>query len=93
MTGKVGRLAGEIPLRGFGTFQADAQSSPPGTVRDAVLVALKTGYRHIDTAWAYGNGQVEIEVGEAIRASGIPRDEIYIVTKLWVIISILFCVL
>ena len=82
MVGGVGMLMGEIPLRGFGTFQAAAQSSPLGTVRQAVLLALKTGYRHIDTAWAYGGGQVEKEVGEAIRASGIPRDEIFVVTKL-----------
>lgn len=76
------RVMGDIPLRGFGTFQAGAQYSSPGTVKQAVLLALETGYRHIDTAWAYGDGQVEKEVGEAIRVSGIPRDEIFIVTKL-----------
>lgn len=83
MVGEVGKFLREIPFRGFGTFQADAQSSPPGSVKQAVLLALNTGYRHIDTAWAYGDGQVEKEVGEAIRASGIPRNEIFVVTKLY----------
>ncbi len=82
MVETAGSRAGEIPLRGFGTFQADAQSSPPGTVKQAVLLALKAGCRHIDTAWAYGEGQVEKEVGEAIRASGIPRNNLFVVTKL-----------
>jgi 2,5-diketo-D-gluconate reductase A len=45
-----------------------------------VAVALKTGYRHIDTAAAYGN---EEGVGRAIAASGIPRDELFVTTKLW----------
>ena len=82
MGGRRGNLAGKIPLRGFGTFQADAQSNPQGSVKQAVLHALKIGYRHVDTAWAYGNGQVEREVGEAIRDSSIPRGEIFVVTKL-----------
>ena len=78
----IGGSTETIPSRGFGTFQADAQSTPPGTVKHAVLLALKLGYRHIDTAWAYGNGSVEREVGEGIRASGVPRDQIFVVTKL-----------
>ena len=82
MAGQLGSLTGYIPLRGFGTFQADARSNRPGAVKQAVLQALRVGYRHIDTAWAYGNGQVEREVGEAIRDSGIPRSEIFVVTKL-----------
>ena len=82
MAGQLGILTRKIPLRGFGTFQADAQSKPPGAVKQAVIHALKIGYRHIDTAWAYGNGQMEREVGEAIRDSGIPRGEIFVVTKL-----------
>ena len=82
MAGYVGNLTRKIPLRGFGTFQADAQPNPPGTVKQSILHALKIGYRHIDTAWAYGNGQMEREVGEAIRDSGIPRGEIFVVTKL-----------
>ena len=65
-----------LPALGFGVFQ----SSPEDT-KDAVRTALETGYRHIDTAAAYGN---EREVGEGIRASGIPRDEVFIETKVWV---------
>lgn len=72
----------EIPLRGFGTFQADSKVYPPGTAKTAVLKALEVGYRHIDTAYGYGSGEVEKEVGEAIKESGIPRDELFIVTKL-----------
>ncbi|MFA0848897.1 aldo/keto reductase [Curtobacterium sp. WHRI 8282] len=66
----------EIPAIGFGVFQ----SAPEETV-DAVHTALETGYRHIDTAAAYGN---EREVGEGIRASGVDRDEIVVETKIWV---------
>ena len=66
----------EIPQIGFGVFQ----SAPEETV-EAVRQALVTGYRHIDTAAAYGN---EREVGEGIRASGVDRDEIVIETKVWV---------
>jgi glycerol 2-dehydrogenase (NADP+) len=58
----------------LGTWQ-----SPPGQVREAVKVALQGGYRHIDTALAYGN---EKEVGEGIKDSGVPRDQIWITTKL-----------
>ncbi|KAL2070556.1 hypothetical protein VTL71DRAFT_13582 [Oculimacula yallundae] len=65
-----------LPAVGFGTFQGDEGNSG---VRDAVLAALKIGYRHIDTAAAYGN---EKEVGEAIKESGIPRDQIFVTTKL-----------
>lgn len=65
-----------MPALGFGVFQA----SPDETV-DAVSSALETGYRLIDTAAAYGN---EREVGEAIRRSGIARDEIFIETKVWI---------
>ena len=48
--------------------------------KNSVLAALKAGYRHIDTAAAYKN---EEAVGEAIRESGIPREELFITTKLW----------
>lgn len=65
-----------MPALGFGVYQA----APEETV-DAVATALSTGYRLIDTAAAYGN---EREVGEAIRRSGIPRDEIFIETKVWI---------
>ena len=65
-----------MPLLGFGTWQI-----PDGkTTYDAVLFALKSGYRHIDTAKFYGN---EETVGKAIRDSGIPREEIFVTTKLW----------
>ena len=66
----------ELPSNGFGVFQ----SAPAETV-DAVRTALETGYRHIDTAAAYGN---EREVGEGIRASGVDRDDIVVETKIWV---------
>lgn len=66
----------EIPVVGFGTWQ-----TPNGQVaKDAVLAALNAGYRHIDTAAAYGN---ETSVGEAIKASGVKRDELFVTTKLW----------
>lgn len=64
----------EIPAVGLGTWQ-----SKPGEVREAVKVALQSGYRHIDTALAYGN---EKEVGEGIKDSGVPREEIWVTTKL-----------
>ncbi|GJE85134.1 aldo/keto reductase [Phanerochaete sordida] len=64
----------QMPTLGFGTWQ-----SQPGAVEKAVEVALRTGYRHIDTATAYGN---EREVGEGIKASGVPREEIFLTTKL-----------
>jgi glycerol 2-dehydrogenase (NADP+) len=64
----------KIPAIGLGTWQ-----SSPGQVRDAVKVALQAGYRHIDTAYAYQN---EKEVGEGIRDSGVPREEIWVTTKL-----------
>ncbi|KAI9716458.1 MAG: hypothetical protein M1812_005353 [Candelaria pacifica] len=64
----------EIPAVGFGTWQ-DA-----GAQEAAVLAALKAGYRHIDTARIYGT---ESAVGTAIKHSGVPRNEIFITTKLW----------
>lgn len=70
-----------MPMLGIGTFQSDPKS-PPGTVKNSVLAALKIGYRHIDTAFAYGNGQAEKEVGEAFRESGLDRSSVFIVSKL-----------
>ncbi|MBB4660967.1 aldo/keto reductase [Conexibacter arvalis] len=64
-----------IPQLGFGVFQI-----PPAETAKAVAEALRLGYRHIDTAAAYGN---EREVGEAIAAAGIPREQLYVTTKLW----------
>jgi diketogulonate reductase-like aldo/keto reductase len=65
-----------MPAIGLGVFQ-----TPPEVTTDAVATALKTGYRHIDTAAAYFN---EREVGEGIRRSGIDRSEIFIETKVWI---------
>ncbi len=66
----------EIPILGLGVFR-----SPPGDeTRQAVLDAFAVGYRHVDTAHIYGN---ERDVGEAIRRSGLPREEIFVTTKLW----------
>lgn len=64
-----------IPAIGFGVFQ-----TPPEETAAAVDAALRTGYRHIDTAAAYGN---EREVGEAIARSGLSREEVFIETKVW----------
>jgi 2,5-diketo-D-gluconate reductase A len=64
-----------IPTVGFGVFKI-----PPADTRQAVATALRTGYRHIDTAAMYGN---ERETGRAVAESGVPRDELYLVTKLW----------
>ncbi len=66
-----------IPAVGFGTFQGDDGNSCQ--VKEAVLTALRNGYRHLDTAAAYGN---EKEVGDAIKESGLPRNEIFVTTKL-----------
>ena len=66
----------KIPAVGFGVFMIPAD----GSTYKAVLEALKVGYRHIDTAAAYFN---EAEVGNAVKDSGIPREEIFITTKLW----------
>jgi diketogulonate reductase-like aldo/keto reductase len=66
----------DIPALGFGVFQ-----TPPDETIAAVETALATGYRHVDTAAAYGN---EREVGEAIRRSGVDRSEIFVETKVWI---------
>ena len=64
-----------IPQLGYGVWQVDADIA-----EDVVGQALEAGYRHIDTAMIYGN---EEGVGRAIANSGIPRDEIFVTTKLW----------
>ncbi|KXT78130.1 aldo/keto reductase [Streptococcus sp. DD13] len=64
-----------IPAIGFGTYEAKDQE-----VYEAVREALRAGYRHIDTAALYQN---EEAVGKAIKDSGIPREEIFVTTKLW----------
>lgn len=66
----------KIPAIGFGVFLIENN----GPTYEAVLTALKDGYRHIDTAAAYFN---EEDVGRAVRDSGIPREEIFITSKLW----------
>jgi 2,5-diketo-D-gluconate reductase A len=63
-----------IPQLGFGVFLIE-----PDETKDATLAALEVGYRHIDTAEMYGN---EAQVGEAVRASGIDRDDIFVTSKL-----------
>lgn len=65
-----------MPRFGIGTFNVPGDS----VAADAVLFALKNGYRHIDTAHAY---RVEHGVGHAIKESGIPREEIWVTSKLW----------
>lgn len=66
----------QIPQLGYGVFRTD-----PGETAELVGHALRDGYRHIDTAASYGN---EREVGEAIRASGLDRSEVFIETKVWI---------
>ena len=66
----------EMPMVGFGVFQVSDEET-----EKAVLEALKAGYRLLDTAAVYGN---EAGVGRAIKASGIPREEIFVTTKLWI---------
>lgn len=66
----------QIPALGLGVFQ-----TPPAETTAAVAEALRVGYRHVDTAAAYGN---EREVGEGIRSSGVPREQVFIETKIWI---------
>jgi 2,5-diketo-D-gluconate reductase A len=65
----------DIPVVGLGVWQ-----TPPQDTERAVTAALHAGYRHIDTAAAYGN---EPEVGRALKNSGVPREDVFLVTKLW----------
>lgn len=66
----------QMPALGFGVFQ-----TPPAETRTVVAEALRVGYRHIDTAAAYGN---ERGVGEAIASSGLARSDVFIETKIWI---------
>src|SRR3954453_5449584 len=66
----------EMPALGLGVFQ-----TPPDETSAAVRAALEVGYRHIDTAAAYGN---EREVGEAVHASGLDRSDVFLETKIWI---------
>ncbi|MEO7092441.1 MAG: aldo/keto reductase [Polyangiales bacterium] len=70
------RSGRNIPQVGLGVYQAPVGA----TTRDAVTAALRAGYRHIDTARIYQN---EADVGAAIKSSGIPREDIFVTTKLW----------
>jgi diketogulonate reductase-like aldo/keto reductase len=65
-----------MPAPGLGVFQ-----TPPDETRAAVSAALEAGYRHIDTAAAYGN---ERQVGEAVTSSGLDRSEVFLETKIWI---------
>lgn len=65
-----------MPMLGYGVYQ-----TPPDETADAVATALQVGYRHIDTAAAYGN---ESGVGHAIARSGIDRSDIFVETKVWI---------
>lgn len=67
----------KMPILGFGVYQMN----DPQECEDAVYNAIKIGYRSIDTAEAYGN---EEAVGKAIKRSGVPREELFITTKLWI---------
>ena len=65
-----------VPSFGVGTFRLEGE-----VVNSSVLTALEVGYRAIDTAQIYGNAA---SIGEALVDSGIPREELYITTKIWV---------
>jgi diketogulonate reductase-like aldo/keto reductase len=65
----------KIPAIGLGTWQLSGE-----TCTRAVIAALECGYRHVDTAKMYGN---EAEVGEGLRNGGVPRDEVFVTTKVW----------
>lgn len=65
-----------MPIAGFGVYQI-----PPDQTQAAVEAALAAGYRRLDTAVSYGN---EEAVGAAIKASGLPREELFVTTKLWI---------
>lgn len=72
---KVEANGADIPALGFGTWQLQGSQA-----RRMVEAALEIGYRHIDTAQKYGN---ETEVGAALAASGLPRDQVFVTTKIW----------
>lgn len=66
---------GEIPILGLGTWQLQGRKC-----KEAVLDAIKLGYRHIDTAWVYDNQE---EIGQAIKESKVAREKIFITSKVW----------
>lgn len=67
----------KVPCIGYGTWQ-----TPTGEItKECVRMAIRAGYRHVDTAFAYGN---EVSVGEGLKASGVNREEIFVASKHWV---------
>lgn len=66
----------EIPILGFGVFQIPGEKT-----EQAVIDAIKAGYRHIDTAQSYMN---EMEVGLGVKNSSVAREELFITTKIWI---------
>lgn len=66
----------KMPYLGLGTYQSDNDQE----VVDAIKYALQTGYRHIDTASVYGN---EVGVGKGVLESGLPREDVFVVSKVW----------
>ena len=66
----------KMPILGYGVYQVSKEEC-----ERCVLDALKVGYRHIDTAQAYFN---EEEVGSAMKRSGVPREDIFLTTKVWI---------
>ena len=66
----------EMPMLGFGVYQIPAEDT-----KRCVLDAVSVGYRSIDTAQGYAN---EAEVGEAVKTCGIPREELFLTTKIWI---------
>ncbi len=70
----------EIPQIGFGTAAIGEWQQDDDYVKDVILSAIDAGYRHIDTASLYGN---ERSVGRALEESGVPRDDFFVVSKVW----------
>jgi diketogulonate reductase-like aldo/keto reductase len=77
---KVFRLSSgyTLPAITFGTYEAIPEKH--AALKQAIIIALKTGYLSIDTAWTYGTERL---VGDAIRESGVPREEIFLTTKVY----------
>jgi len=68
-----------VPSVAFGTYEPNELRRQ--NITESVLAAIRTGYRCIDTAWKYGT---EKPVGEAIRRSGVPREQMFLITKVYV---------
>ena len=72
-----GPMAGEMPMLGLGTWE----NEDPEQCAESVATALETGYRHIDTAQIYGN---EDAVGDGIARADVPREDVFLATKVWI---------